>query len=287
MTTPAGETKKKNAEESPTKKWLRRFIKIAIVLIVAAFLFLTVRRSIAELRGKEEFLSVLADRWPWLVIALFVSIVAMFPAAIAWYQALRSFRQTAPCLPALDAYFLGHLGKYVPGKAMVIIMRVGRLQPLGVGLRPAIVSVFVETLTMLCAGAVLGALLLVLLEVPVWLKVTALACVPIGLLFLTPHFFRIGLKQNWSDAAGNSKSVYGMVYDPHDGMDVIGLDPPRDRGMVSDARSDRSAIVDDMECLVIHYGCRLLGGRCRVLFDATKWSSRSRVGDHMALDAAR
>lgn len=193
MSTPTGETKKKNAEESPTKKGLRRFFKIAIVLIVAAFLYLTVRRSIDELRGKEEFLSVLAERWPWLVVALFVSIVAMFPAGIAWYQALRSFRQTVPWLPALDAYFLGHLGKYVPGKAMVLIMRVGRLQPLGVGLRPAIVSVFVETLTMLCAGAVLGALLLVLLEVPVWLKITALACVPVGLLFLTPHFFRIGL----------------------------------------------------------------------------------------------
>lgn len=193
MTTPAGEKKKRNTDDSQAKVWLRRFFKIAIILTVAAFLYLTVRRSIDELREKQEFLSVLSERWYWLVAAVPVSILAMFPAAIAWYQSLRSFRQTPPCLPALDAYFVGHLGKYVPGKAMVIIMRVGRLQPLGVGLRPAIVSVFVETLTMLCAGAVLGALLLMLLDVPTWLKIAALACVPIGLLFLTPHFFRIGL----------------------------------------------------------------------------------------------
>jgi hypothetical protein len=66
-----------------------------------------------------------------------------------------------------------------------------------------------------------------------------------------------------------------MVHDPDDGMDAIGLDPSRNRGMVSDARSDRSAIIDDMECMAIDYGRRLLGGRCRVLFDVAKWSCRS------------
>jgi hypothetical protein len=54
MTTPAGEKKKRNTDDSQAKVWLRRFFKIAIILTVAAFLYLTVRRSIDELREKAR-----------------------------------------------------------------------------------------------------------------------------------------------------------------------------------------------------------------------------------------
>jgi hypothetical protein len=96
-------------------------------------------------------------------------------------------------MATLNAYFLGHLGKYVPGKAMVLILRVGKLQPLGLAIRPGIVSVFVETLTGVATAAILGAVLLLPLNVPMWLKIAAACCLPFAAIALTPHFFKIGI----------------------------------------------------------------------------------------------
>lgn len=119
--------------------------------------------------------------------------LGLFPGAIAWIQTLRSFGQELPRAATLHAYFLGHLGKYVPGKAMVLLLRVGKLQPYGLAIRAGIVSVFVETLTGVATGAILGALLLLLLDVPLWLKLSAACCLPVAFAALTPHFFKLGI----------------------------------------------------------------------------------------------
>jgi uncharacterized membrane protein YbhN (UPF0104 family) len=51
------------------------------------------------------------------------------------------------------AFLVGHLGKYVPGKAMVVVLRAGLLGSERVPIGKAVVSVFVETLTLMSVGA--------------------------------------------------------------------------------------------------------------------------------------
>ena len=58
---------------------------------------------------------------------------------------------------SLRAFYLGHLGKYVPGKAMVVILRAGMIRGPGVDASLAVVSVFFETLTMMAVGALMAA----------------------------------------------------------------------------------------------------------------------------------
>ena len=58
---------------------------------------------------------------------------------------------------ALRAYYIGHLGKYVPGKAMVVVLRTGLVRGQGVDTSLAAASVFFETLTMMAVGAFLSA----------------------------------------------------------------------------------------------------------------------------------
>jgi hypothetical protein len=60
----------------------------------------------------------------------------------------------------LRAYYIGHLGKYVPGKAMVVVLRAGLIHGRGLPAGLAAASVFVETLTMMAVGAVLAAAML-------------------------------------------------------------------------------------------------------------------------------
>ncbi len=164
-----------------------------VVFVVLICLALTVQKAIVELTSRQDALDVWRLDWRYLLGGLVVYCASLIPPAIGWIQVLNDFRQRLPRLPTLQAYFLGHLGKYVPGKAMVLILRVGKLQPHGLAIRPGIVSVFVETLTGLFVGAILGGVLLLFLDVPPWLKWCSIACLPFAALALTPHFFRIGL----------------------------------------------------------------------------------------------
>ena len=47
----------------------------------------------------------------------------MLPMWWFWYRTLQAFGQAPEGLSSLRAFFIGHLGKYVPGKAMVVVLR--------------------------------------------------------------------------------------------------------------------------------------------------------------------
>ena len=184
--TPAAEFASMRRKRS-LARWL---IQAAILVLVAVFLTLAIQTAIAQLRASPEVLSW--DRVQWLpfMAGWILTLIALFPAGIAWFQTLRDFQLSVPARHGAYAYFLGHLGKYVPGKAMAIVLRVGYLHRLGISVRPTILSVFIETLTSLASGSILGAILLQTMSVPPWLKVCALACIPLAALALVPKPFR-------------------------------------------------------------------------------------------------
>ncbi len=197
----------RSPEKSPSKKaekkseepsLLGRFqpgIKLAIVAVVLVFLVLTIWKAYVDVMEHREHLDFSAMDWRWLVLGLMAYVVGMMPAAIAWLQTLRAFGETVPLWVGLHAYFLGHLGKYVPGKAMVIVLRVGRLAPHGIGIKPTVVSIFVETFTSVAVGAILGCTLMFFApQFPLaWMVICAVICIPCSLVFLLPHTFRLVL----------------------------------------------------------------------------------------------
>jgi len=101
--------------------------------------------------------------------------------------------------PALRAYLISHLGKYVPGKAMVVVVRAGLVVQHGARASTAAFATFYETLVMMAAGGVVAAVGFataagsqrVDLKLPGWgqvhlpfYKVVALAGLGLGLGFL-------------------------------------------------------------------------------------------------------
>ena len=115
-----------------------------------------------------------------------------------WHRTLASLGQPVPWLAALRAYYLGHLGKYVPGKALAVILRVAAVQKWVPSIRIAIVSGLLETLTMMAAGAFLAAALsLVVLKLEPQVAVLAAAmALAAGLPTLPPiarRLARIGI----------------------------------------------------------------------------------------------
>lgn len=170
-----------------------RIIKIVIASLVVLFLCVTIYRVVGELRDQQPLLSSIRIRYQFLIAGIFVTILALVPGAITWLAVLKAFGQSFPILPALDAYYLGHAGKYVPGKAMVLVLRVGKLQPYRVSIKPAILSVFVETLTGVGTATILGVLFLFLIDVPSWIKWSVFLAAPAATIVLSPYFFRLVL----------------------------------------------------------------------------------------------
>ncbi len=181
--------------EKEIPKGLMRYklvIKWAIAFVVFVFLVVTIRKATVDVLEHREHLDFYAMDWRWLFAGVIAYAIGMMPAAAAWLQTLRGFGQSVPFWAGMHAYFLGHLGKYVPGKAMVIVLRVGRLAPLGIEIKPTIVSIFVETLTSVAVGAIVGCIFIFLgAEFPPrWMALSAALCIPCSIVLLLPHTFR-------------------------------------------------------------------------------------------------
>jgi uncharacterized membrane protein YbhN (UPF0104 family) len=129
-------------------------LRIAALVVVCIGVSGTVRHALAQLAQHEWEL-----RPGWLVVSGAVFVLGLFPMAWFWYRVLAALRYPAPLSVAMRAYFLSQLGKYVPGKAMVIILRVAAVRRWAPSMRMGIISVFVETLTMMAVGGFLAFLL--------------------------------------------------------------------------------------------------------------------------------
>ena len=114
-------------------------------------------------------------------------------------------------VPALRAYLVSHLGKYVPGKAMVVVMRAGMVVPFGARASTAAIATFYETLVMMAAGGLVAAVGFAMaagsgrvdlalpgwgpVELPVY-RLAALSGLGLGLAFLVVVLPR-GVRAGW------------------------------------------------------------------------------------------
>lgn len=115
-----------------------------------------------------------------LLLAATCYALGMLPASYYWRHCLFAVGQPAPTNAILWAYFYGNLGKYFPGKAMVILLRLATLERYGVRRVATSITIFLETLTMMSVGGAVAAVCLILLNLD-W-KLTLLA---LGLLVST------------------------------------------------------------------------------------------------------
>ena len=119
-------------------------------------------RAVASAR--QEFLDNQVSwsglRYGWLCVAGCLYALGMLPMGWFWYRLMQRLGQAPRLYETLRAFYIGHLGKYVPGKVMVVVLRTGLIRSHRVDTTVAAVTVLVETLTMMASGAFLAAVLL-------------------------------------------------------------------------------------------------------------------------------
>ena len=135
-------------EQTSARRWLVWGLRIAALVVVCVGVGGTVRRAVGQLSEHEWELQP-----GWLAISGAVYVLGLTAMAWFWWRVLAAMHYPTPFVAALRAYFLGHLGKYVPGKAMAVILRVAAVRRWVPSMRIVLVSVLLETLTMMSAGA--------------------------------------------------------------------------------------------------------------------------------------
>jgi len=202
---------------SPYSKATRGFLRIAILALVAWGVLAAVRNAASQLRVQQRHLQERAERlerqasgeaeesdalqwrkqaellrrqgrdywkadWRFLLLSGVIYGASLLPAANFWRDCLTALGQVVPLRTALWAYFYGNLGKYIPGKAMVIVLRLSALSALGIRRVATTLTIFLETLTMMAVGSALAAVCLILLNLD-WrlsaVSVAAVACLSV------------------------------------------------------------------------------------------------------------
>jgi uncharacterized membrane protein YbhN (UPF0104 family) len=137
--------------ESTVRRWLWPTLKAGLFAVVMAFVIRQGWRLWqATPRGE------LHVDWWWLMPAIAAYVAAWLPSVWFWRRLLKTLGPTPGWRAALRAYYIGHLGKYVPGKAMVLVIRAALLREAGCAPATSAVTAMYETLVMMGAGAMLA-----------------------------------------------------------------------------------------------------------------------------------
>src|SRR4051794_39068662 len=96
----------------------------------------------------------------WLLLAGLVYLVAYTVWGLYYVILLNDQGAHAPTSTGLRAYFISQMGKYVPGKILVIVIRVGMLRGIGITRTAVAITAMYESLVWVGAGALVGIVLL-------------------------------------------------------------------------------------------------------------------------------
>ncbi|MHB1036866.1 MAG: lysylphosphatidylglycerol synthase transmembrane domain-containing protein [Pirellulales bacterium] len=144
-----------NLKPANLKRRLMTTAKLVVVTLVVWWVWQTLRVALDEIEKTPRQIEP-----AWLVLSGVLYALGLLPCGIFWHRILVALGQEARLLETLRAYYIGHLGKYVPGKAMVIVLRAGLVRSHRVDAGVAAVSVFFETMTMMAVGAFVAAAVL-------------------------------------------------------------------------------------------------------------------------------
>jgi glycosyltransferase 2 family protein len=138
-------------------RWQRlsiKAVKSAVTLVVLWAVGRHVVRTWNDLRGQSRSIHFEAG---WLIGAGLLYLAGLLACGCFYERILRSSPTPVRLFPALRAYLVSHLGKYVPGKAMVVVIRAGMVVPFGTRASTAAIATFYETLVMMAAGGLIAA----------------------------------------------------------------------------------------------------------------------------------
>ena len=140
---------------------LRRAWPVLKAILWLVILVLIGRQFARDLRRPELWQHSLHAGWLALSGVLYV--LGLSCSALYWDRLLGHLGARPPLGDALRAYYVGHLGKYLPGKAWALLLRTSLVRGHGVSMGLAALTSFYEVLTTMAAGVLVATVLFAVL----------------------------------------------------------------------------------------------------------------------------
>lgn len=185
---------------------------------------------------RSELQQVMQDaEAAWLVLAVVVGLVGMTTIGVAWHRLVVVLGGEMSRISALRGYFVGQLGKYVPGGVWAVIGRGSWARQEGVSMAVLYSSTMLSMGTAYTAGALLAGLMALVVipsgTVGAPLLVGAVAVLgPVGLLAVYPTVFRLVLRvtRRISKRQVDMEVPEWRRLDQHHGVPTAGVGGHRD-----------------------------------------------------------
>jgi len=146
------------------KKLAFRVTKVAIIALVCVALGRHVWKLLREWTAEGPGLEGLTLNPAWLTAAAIIYAAGQVCLGLYWERLLDRLDTGASRYRVLRAYLAGTLGKYVPGKAMVIVLRTGLLGKVAASRFWVAMAVVFETLSMMVVASIVASVLLFLTD---------------------------------------------------------------------------------------------------------------------------
>lgn len=142
--------------EAPARKRrLTWMLRILVLLLVAWGLSRHLGRLTVDLDWSRVSVDV-----PWLLLGAVLYAAGMSLAGLFFHLVLRDLGVRTRTRDALGVWWVSQVGKYVPGKMMVVVIRCGLLRERGVSRMTTAIASFYETPAFMAGAALLAAMLL-------------------------------------------------------------------------------------------------------------------------------
>lgn len=232
----------------PSKPSWLRWAKCAVIVIVVAGLGHTVQSALRQIKSQSQAIShrlieiqaqidaqpseqaaqelrdeqtrlkqsqpTMANiRWRLVFPAAGLYLIGLLPPAMFFHQTLLHMNQRPPIFASLRAHIMGHMGKYVPGKAMVVVIRSGAISTAGVRVSTSIVAAVIETLLMMAVGATLAAVLVLALDLPRMFSGMAVSLAVCAATPTLPPIFRFVVRRIAAAKPGVEKELQHVSID--------------------------------------------------------------------------
>lgn len=143
--------------DAPPPAW-RRYAVLALKLAIAAVVVVAAGGAVRDAWTELSTQQLTVD-YRLAVASAAMLFIGQAPMAWYWRRTMLALDQPAPPNACAAAYYFSQIGKYAPGKGMVVLLRTQYMLRHGGRGRTIAATVFVETLTLMAVGAVISAVL--------------------------------------------------------------------------------------------------------------------------------